>query len=296
MKIKTFGYYAGEGIHSIGRNKMMSIASISTVMASLLIFGIFFITMANVNFMVKNVESSVEIKVFLKEDISNNQMSMIESEVKKSPGVTDIRYESKQQAMENFKKQLGENDDLVAGIDPEKVMPRSYIVKFEGPQYIDGVVQKLNLMEGIDKVNDARPIMDKLMQITGFVRTLGISLMVILIVVSVFLISNTIKLTVLARKREIGIMKYIGATDWFIRWPFVIEGVLLGLLGSIIAAAILGYGYVIASDAVMVKNLMIIKLVDPLDIIPYMTAVFLSVGVVLGSLASIISMRKFLRV
>lgn len=295
MKIKTFSYFAKEGVRSISRNKMMSIASISTVMASLLIFGLFFITMINVDFMVKNVESSVEVKVFLKNDITNDQMSAIESSMKKSEGVTDVRYESKQQALENFKNQLGEKSALVEGVDPEEVMPRSYIIKMEGPQYVDGVVQTLKGLQGIDQINDARPIMDRLMQITGFVRTLGLGLMIVLLVVSVFLISNTIKLTVFARKREIGIMKYIGATDWFIRWPFIIEGVLLGLFGSIMSGAILGYGYIVASDAVA-KNLVIVNLVDPMDIIPYMAAIFLAVGVVLGSLGSIISMRKFLRV
>lgn len=295
MKIRTSGYYIREGLKSIVRNKMMSIASISTVMASLLIFGIFFITMANVNFMVKNVEKSVEIKVFLKEDITNNQMNKIETSMKTAQGVADVRYESKQQALENFKKQLGDNSDLVSDIDPEKVMPRSYIIKMEGPQYVEVVVNELKSLDGIDKINDARPIMDKLMQITGFIRTLGIGLMVTLLIVAVFLISNTIKLTVIARKKEIGIMKYIGATDWFIRWPFMVEGILLGLLGSVLSGAILSYGYIVAVD-VVAKNLMIVQLVDPIDIIPYMGAIFIATGLFLGSFASMVSMRKFLRV
>lgn len=295
MKISTFGYYAREGVHSIFRHKMMSIASVTTVMASLIIFGIFFITMANVNFMVKNVEASVEVKVYLKDDVTDDQMSEIESQLKETSGVTDVEYESKQQALENFKKQLGEKADLVDGIDAEEVMSKAYIIKMESPKFVDGVVQKLNSFEGIDKIYDARPIMDRLMQITGFVRVLGLCLMGVLLVVSVFLISNTIKLTVMARKREIGIMKYIGATDWFIRWPFVIEGIILGLLGAILSGVVLGYGYVVASDTIA-ANLMIVKLVDPLDVIPYMLAIFAAVGFVIGSLGSIISMRKFLRV
>lgn len=295
MKIRSFGYYFKQGLKSIARNKMMSIASVSTVMASLLILGIFFITMANVNYMVENVEAGVEIKVFLKDDITNNQKSEIETTLKNSEGVTDVSFETKQQALENFKKQLGDNGDLVAGIEAEKVMPNSYIVKMEGPQYVDGVVEKLNNMEGIDKINDARPLMEKLMRITGFVKTLGITLMTVLLIVSVFLISNTIKLTMIARKREIGIMKYIGATDWFIRWPFVIEGVLLGIMGAVISGIVLGYGYMVAVDAVA-KNLVIIKLVEPMDIVPYMAALFIALGVVIGSVGSMVSMRKFLHV
>lgn len=295
MKIKTFGYYAKQGLHSITRNKMMSLASISTVMASLLILGIYLITVANVSSMVKSVESGVEIKVFLDNDISNDEMSAIETLAKNSPGVSSVEFESKQQALENFREQLGENGDLVADIDAEKVMPMSYIIKMEGPQYVDGVSNALSSMQGIDKINDARPIMDKLMNITSFVKTLGICLMIILLIVSIFLISNTIKLTVIARKREIGIMKYIGATDWFIRWPFVIEGMTLGLIGSILSGIILCYGYIVASDAVS-KSLQIINLVQPIDIIPYMAALFVLMGLIIGSLGSIVSMRKFLHV
>ena len=294
MKIKTFGYYAKQGLHSISKNKMMSLASISTVIASLLILGIYFITVVNVNSMVTNVESGVEVQVFLTDNITNNQMSNIETEVKKVKGVSNIEFESKQQALEKFREDLGENGDLVADIDAEKVMPKSYIIEMEGPQYVDGVVQILNGMDGIDKINDARSLLDKLMNITSFVRTLGICLMVILLIVAIFLISNTIKLTVFARKREIGIMKYIGATDWFIRWPFVIEGMLLGLIGSVVAGIILGYGYIIASDSTTIN--LIIKLVEPIDIIPYMAAIFLALGLVIGSLGSMLSMRKFLHV
>lgn len=295
MKIKSVGYYMKQGFQSINRNKMMSIASISTVMASMLILGIFFIAMVNVNFLVKSVEEGVEIKVFLKDDITDDQKSSIESSMKNAQGVTDVVFESKQQALENFRKQLGENGSLVDGIDAEKVMPCSYIIKMEGPQYVDGVVQTLRSMEGIDKINDARPIMDKLMKITNFIKTLGLALMGILLVVSVFLISNTIKLTVIARKKEIGIMKYIGATDWFIRWPFIVEGVLLGVLGAIISGLILGYGYFVSVDA-MAKNMALVKLVEPWDIVPYMSALFLALGVLIGSIGSALSLRKFLRV
>lgn len=295
MKIRTCGYFVSEGIKSVYRNRMMSIASVSTVMASLLILGIFYITMSNVNYMMKNVESGVEVKVFLKNDITNDQMNQIESEAKSSMGVTSVSFESKEQALENFKKQLGDNQDLVEGIDPNKVMPESYIIKFKGPKYVDEVVQRLKSLQGIDEIKDGREYVDKLVKITNFVKTLGISLMVILLAVAVFLISNTIKLTVIARRREIGIMKFIGATNWFIRWPFVVEGVLLGLLGALISGAVVGYGYTLAVDAI-VKNLVIVNLMNPASIIPMMMLIFIGVGVILGFTGSAVSMRKFLNV
>jgi cell division transport system permease protein len=296
MKIKTYGYHIKQGFKSVAKNKMMSIASISTVVASLLILGIFLITMFNVDFLVKDVESGVEIKVYLKDDITNNQKAEIESQMKLTQGVTAVEYESKEEALEKFKAQLGDNSELVAGINAEEVMPSSYIIKMEGPKFVQGTVEKLKTLSGIDEIKDGGQIVDKLMQITGFVKTLGISLLAILTIVSVFLISNTIKLTVLARRREIGIMKYIGATDWFIRWPFVIEGLFLGLIGAVISALIVGYGYVLASNAVARNMMSLIRLVDPMDIVPYMSAAFAAMGLLIGSVGSIISMRKFLKV
>lgn len=295
MKISSFCYYVKQGLKSIGRNKMMSIASISTVMASLLILGIFYITIVNVNTFVQDVESTVEIKVYLKNEITDDQKAAIESEVKQSEGVTDISFESKEQALENFKKSLGDKGEVVEGIEAEKVMPTSYIIKLSGPQYVSGVSEKLSTLAGIDQIFDDRSTMDKLASIISFVKTFGISLMAVLLIVSIFLISNTIKLTVFARKREIGIMKQIGATNWFIRWPFVIEGMLLGLIGAILSSALLGYGYMIAANAVT-ENLIIVQLVDPYVILPYMVAVFLSIGFIIGSVGSVVSMRKFLNV
>lgn len=295
MKIRTCGYHITEGIKSIYRNRMMSIASISTVMASLLILGVFYITMSNVNYMMKKVGSEVEIKVFLKNNITVEQKSKIEAQAKTSGGVTSVIFESKEQALENFKNQLGDNKDLVEGIDPNKVMPESYIIKLKGPEYVDGVVQNIKALQGVDEIKDGRQFVDKLIKITNFIKTIGIVLMLILLFVAVFLISNTIKLTVIARRREISIMKYIGATNWFIRWPFVIEGVFLGLLGALISGAVVGYGYNLAVEAVA-KNFVIVNLMNPADIIPYMVLMFIVVGVGLGFAGSAVSMRKFLNV
>lgn len=295
MKIKTVGYHFNQSLKSIVRNRMMSIASITTVMATLLILGVFYVTMSNANFMMKNVGSTVEIKVFLKDNLDNNQMKVIEREAKNSPGVTDVIYETKQEALENFKEQLGENAEVVEGIDADKVMPASYIIKMNGPEYVDGVVEKLKGMEGIDKINDARPVMELLIKITNFVKTIGLALMIILFIVSIFLISNTIKLTVSARKREIGIMKYIGATNWFIRWPFVIEGILLGVIGAVISGIIVSYGYGAVSQ-MLIKDFKILELIKPKDIVPNMISIFICLGAAIGSIGSIISMRKFLNV
>lgn len=295
MKIKTALYYIKQGTNSISRNKMMSIASISTVMASLFILGVFFIGIMNVNYFVENIEKSVQIQVFLKDEINDSQKNTIESTIKGCVGVNEVDFESKQQAFEKFKEELGDRGDLVEGIDADKVMPVSFIVKLEGPQYVEGVVQSIKDLEGIDKINDVKSLMDMLIKLSNFIKTLGLIIMIVLIAVSIFLISNTIKLTVVSRKREINIMKYIGATDWFIKWPFIIEGIFLGLIGSLLSFILLCYGYIAVSDYIL-KEFIIIKPIDIIEIAPYMGIMFIGIGLIIGALGSAISIRKFLHV
>lgn len=295
MKISMGVYHLKQGIKSIFRNKMMSIASISTVMASLLILGIFYLTVTNVNYMVRGVEASVQVKAFLKDNITEEQKGLIDTEISKISGVTKVEFESKEQALKNFKSQLGDNSSLVDGVDPNKVMPESYIISLDNPRVVDSVVNKLKTMQGVDEIKDGRTYVDKLIKITDFIKNLSLGLMIILLVVSVFLISNTIKLTVMARRREIGIMKYIGATNWFIRWPFVIEGMLLGIIGSAISGALISYGYSLAFESAG-KKLIIVNLIAPGKVIPQMEAMFIVIGVLLGFIGSTASMRKFLNV
>jgi len=296
MKISTAKYFIKDAFVNLRRNATVSTASMATVAATLFILGIFLLTVLNVNRGIVNVESKVEVKVFLKDDITEAQKAALETQIKSVDGVVKVSFETKAQALENFKKQLGEqNQSLVEGLEKDNPMPNSYIVKVNDPEAVTNVVNGITGMAGIDSIKDGREIVDKILSITNTIKWVGSVIFVILIGVSLFLIGNTIKIIVYSRRREIGIMKYIGATDWFIRWPFIIEGVLLGISGALIANILLFYAYKLAY-AKITSGLLMMQLVPVYYVSTYILALFIFFGAAIGAAGSILSIRKFLAV
>lgn len=296
MKISTFKHFVGDALKNLKRNRTMSTASVATVAATLFILGLFLLTILNIKQVMRDVESKVEIKVFLKEDIKADEQKNLEAAIKDTAGVVEVIYESEEQALENLKKRFGEQyKTLLDGLDKENPMPSSYIIKVEKPEVVSKVVENIKDKPGIEVIKDGKEVVEKIIAITNAVRWIGIVIFAILIGVSLFLIGNTIKLTVYARRREIGIMKYIGATDWFIRWPFILEGIFIGILGALVATVVLNYGY----KYVFVKmstQLMMIQLVDPSYVFNTMLGQFMLGGMFIGVLGSIMAIRKFLAV
>lgn len=296
MRISTGKFFIMDAIKSFKRNKTVSIAAAATVAATLFIFGVFVLTLLNVKQGILEVESKVEAKVILKDSITMTQQRDLEKKIKEVDGVVDVSYESKAQAMEKFKKQLGEqNKSLVEGLDKDNPMPNSYIIKVQKPEIVSEVVNHIKGSEGIESIKDAREVIEKLMSITRTLKWVGSVIFVVLIGVSLFLIGNTIKITVYSRRREIGIMKYIGATDWFIRWPFIIEGIIIGIIGAMVADAILYYVYRIAYVKLS-TGLIIMQLIEPQYVLTNILGLFIIIGAFIGSLGSILSIRKFLAV
>lgn len=293
MKIRTFKYFAKESINSIRRNRVMSLASVSTVAAALFILGVFMLMALNVDKFMQTVESKVEIKAFLNDNITTLKQQGIEDQLKQIIHVKSIEFESKQQALENFKKELGDNKDLANGLELDNPLPASYIVKVDKPENSIKVSSQISKIEGIGKVNDGKEIVDQIVKVTRFVKIISILLMIILGVIAISLISNTIKLTVYARKREIGIMKYIGATDWFVKWPFIMEGVLLGLFGAILSITLLIVGYSFVSKAVS-TGIIVFSLVPPNEIMSGLIYQFCLIGMAIGGIGSLLSIRRFL--
>jgi len=291
--IRNCGYYIKEGMKSIVNNKVMSFASATTVAAALFVFGVFTLLVVNVDSLMSNVENKIEIQAFLRDNVTTIQEKSIERTIDDMPNVKEIKYESKTDALKNYEKQLGENKDYAKGLEKDNPLPASFIIKVDKPESVAGVSSKIKEIKGIEKVNDGQGVVDKVIHVTKIVKVTSFILMIILAVVAIALISNTIKLTVYARKREIGIMKYIGATDWFIKWPFVIEGMVLGFLGAIISIIVLslGYNYLIGF---IQKDAVIFSLVSPYQIMEQLLWQFSLVGVFIGGLGSLISIRKFL--
>ncbi|APC42176.1 permease-like cell division protein FtsX [Clostridium estertheticum] len=292
MKISTIKYFIMDALKSLKRNKTVSIASVATVAATLFILGVFLLIVFNVNAGVKELGAKLQATVYLKDNITIADKSAIERTLNGVAGVSSITFEDKNDALNNAKKQFGkENESLTKGL--EKIFPTSYVVKVEKPEMVSSVVKAVTGLKGIEKINDGRETVDKIIKITNTLKIVGIVLFAILVSVSLFLIGNTIKLTVYSRKKEIGIMKFVGATDWFIRWPFIIEGMLLGISGAIISTGVLYYAYKLVFEKVT-SGVLGITLINPYIILSTTLWQFMLGGLIIGALGSSISIRKFL--
>lgn len=296
MKISTLKYFSIDAFKSLKRNRTLSVASIITVSLTLFMFGIFLIAMLNANKLVKNVESKLEVQVFLKEKISESDKNNIEKTVKNINGVVQVSYETKEQALEKYKEQLGEkNEGLLKGFDKENPLPESYIVKVKSPELVEVVVSNIEKKSGVEEVVANRELVDRIAAFTKGIKWVGAAALIILIPISLLLIGNTIKLAVYSRRREIGIMKFVGATDGFIRWPFIIEGIVIGLIGSLISGLLLHYSYNLIYHKLSVSVPML-NLVSSTYILGNVLWIFILSGIIIGSVGSIMSIRKFLRV
>lgn len=295
MLFRNFKYFLREGFNNLTRNRLMTIASITSVMAALIILGLFLLIILNVDTMANQVESQLELKAFLKDDLTEEQIDKIKKEIESIDGVTSIIFESKEQALEKFKQQLGDKSYLAEGLEKDNPLPQSYIVKVKDANLMKEIAKDIKQIDGVDKVSYGQDVVEKLLGIIRIIRIVGFSIILILFIISIIIISNTIKLGVFARRREISIMKYIGATDWFIRWPFLIEGIVLGLAGALLSVGILAlmYGYALN----FVNNRLIVFDLLPLSkMTKEMTVYFSLIGAVIGAVGSGLSIKRFLNV
>ena len=295
MKISTIKYYIVDALKSLKRNSTVSLASVATVAATLFILGVFLLIVFNVNAGVQELGSKLQVKIYLKDDLTIGDKSAIEKVLNNVQGVSDIKYEDKSDALEKVKKQFGEDSkSLVQGFEKKNPFPNAYVVSVKSPEIVNTVVKAAEGLKGIEKIKDVREIVDKIIKITNTLKIIGLALFVILISVSLFLIGNTIKLTLYSRKKEIGIMKFVGATDWFIRWPFIIEGMLLGISGAIISTGVLYYAYRMVFLKYTANALLGVNLINPQLILSTTLWQFMLGGLLIGALGSIMSIRKFL--
>lgn len=274
----------------------MGLASVSSITAVLIILGMVLIMILSLNNIVSETKSKFdEIQVFLEDDISEEQLNKVEDEAKNNEGVLSVIYQTKDQAMEIMKEDWDENAYLLEGLETNPLQ-NSFVIQLKDIEYADSVVDKVKNLQGIDEVVYYKDIIDKLVTFTSYVRGGGLIIIGILIFVSVFIISNTIKITVTARKREINIMKYVGATNGYIRGPFIMEGILFGLIGAILSVLIVNYSYSYFFNAVNDKLyvLFTVYLVPPAALIKDIAIMFVAIGVGIGALGSLVSLKRFL--
>lgn len=295
--MRAFSYTIRQAFSQIARNKNMSTASVFAITAMMLILGMFFILMVNVNLMAENAEEQFEtIQVYLEESVTDETALEMTAEIEGMKNVADARFITKDEALQIMKTRWGENAYLLDGL-VDNPFPSTIEITSTGLEYENSIVKSVEGMEGVEEVKFHQETIDKIMSITKYVETGALVLIVILIIVSIIVVSNTIKLTVHAREKEIQIMKYVGATNWFVRGPFLVEGIIIGFIASIVAAAIVGFGYYKLVDMFAEKVLIIFSsgMVPFEFIIQNVVIIFVALGVCIGALGSILSMRRFLR-
>jgi len=249
----------------------------------------------NANNIAATMESSVEISVFLKEKTTHAQAKDLENQIKSLPDVAQVQFVPKEQALEEMKKNFGDKKDILAGLEEKNPLPDAFRVKSGAVEDVAPLAGRLKSLAQVDQVRYGQGVVEKLLALSRWVRAAGMVTMVLLGIAAVFLIATTIRLSVFARRKEIGIMKFLGATNWFVRFPFLLEGMFLGLAGSLLAVAGVYFGYFSLIRNIKI-SLPFIQVVTERSLIIPLLEGLLVLGLVIGALGSMISMRRFLRV
>lgn len=298
MKHSIIGYLLGEGFRNVFHNKKSSGASLAIMCATMLIFGVFFMIIENINSAVKTIELQQGMQVFIQKDATDEQISQIGEQIKAINGVNTIKFISKEDALNYNREKLG-NPALFVGYDEENPFKASYLVTLTDLKLSSEVQENIYKLDNIASITSQDNTINNLVKIANGIKIVSIVVLSLLVIISIFIIANTIKLTVHARRKEISIMKYVGATDSFIRWPFIIEGIIIGIIAAIISLAVLGLAYnliisKLGNSAVLAKIGM--SLLSFADISTLLVIVYLVLGIGIGALGSTISMRKYLKV
>lgn len=291
----SLGYFWKETFYSLFRNKFMAVASVLTVTLSMFILGVFLCAVLNINHMATYLENQVEMTVYLKDGLNTEQVMSVGKKLKALPDLKEIKFTNKDQAMAEFKQRLGDQQGILDAINGNP-LPSSYSTSFATPASLKNAVSIVTQYPEVDSVQYGQDIIEQLYKVAQVIRIGGIILIVFLAGAELFIISNTIRLTVFARRREIQIMKYVGATNGFIRWPFIFEGMIIGFIGSGLSAFILWEGYKVVLMEMAQAGLVFIPMIPLWPFIGYMTVMLLAAGIIIGILGSTISLRKYMKV
>lgn len=297
MKVRTLRRHAKESLKSISRNGWMTFASVSAVTVTLLLVGVFFVIMMNLNKVASTIEEDVEIRVHIDVAANKEDQQVLQKKIEQIPEVKTVRFSSKEQELENIIKSLGDEGEAFKLFEQDNPLNDVFIVKTKNPQDTMKIAQEIEQIEYASKVKYGQGEVEKLFSFTKVSRNVGLVLIVGLLFTAMFLISNTIKITIIARRREIEIMRLVGATNSFIRWPFFLEGLWLGLLGALLPIILVGTAYYYVYDYLEPKlQDHFIKLLEFTPFIYQIAGLLLLIGAVIGVWGSLMSVRKFLKV
>lgn len=295
MKIQTIEYYFREVLLSMIRKRWMTFASIGTVAVSLFVLGVFLILVMNINKMASSLESQVQISVYINDGLDEAGRKEIEQMTRDMKSVSEIKYVPREEALKKLQERLGENKKILDALGESNPLPNSFLVTVKNPEDVQKTAVLIADLYGVDEVKYGQDVVANLFELTHLIRFFGFILMGLLLFATIFIISNTIRLTVFARRKEIAIMKYVGATDWFIRWPFVLEGVGLGLIGGGVSAFALRSFYSAMVDKIY-ESLAFLPMVEQYPFMNYLTIALIVAGILIGILGSTVSLKRFMEV
>ena len=298
MKYNVISYFLSEGFRNVFKNKKSTFSCLGVMCATMLIFGLFFAIGQNIESMLTEIEDAQAIRVFLLQETTDERVAQIGEEIKAIEGVNTVVQKTREESYNEVKEGLGENTAALEALEPAS-FSESYVITLTDLDLNESVQEKINQIDGIKRITSSNQTITALSNIGKWIRIVTGSMLIVLILISIFIISNTIKLTVHARRKEISIMKYVGATNNFIRTPFMIEGIIIGLISSIISVLLVGGGYNLVRSKVMqseTAHTIGINILNFSELSTEITMVYIILGVGIGIIGSSISMKKYLDV
>ncbi len=286
-----------EGFKNLARNRWMSVASVSAVTVTLLLVGVFATLLLNLNDIGKQIEEDVEVRAFIEVTADEDARDALQEEIEGISEVSSVKFQSKEEGLDELIESLGDEGQVFESLKDENPLNDVFIVNAENPEDTIAVAKEIETFKNIDKVEYAEETVQRLFKVMDIARNVGLAIIAGLLFTAMFLIANTIRITIVARRKEIEIMKMVGATNWFIRWPFLVEGIMIGILGSVIPIllVIFGYDFLFSEISTRYPTLFI----DLLPVYPFVlqvSALMLLMGVIIGLWGSFTSIRKYLKV
>lgn len=291
-------YFMGEAKKNILRNGLMSVASLFTIVSCLVILGVFMIISLNVETVTEQIKDQCEIQVFLDMNTSDERVTAIGNEISSIENIKSVEIYTKEQMLEEVKATMfkGREDLIESFSADDNPFSDSYKIVLNDISLASETAELLSVIENVESVTNKQDVVNVVLSISKNVRAVTVVIMLLLLLVAVVIISNTVRLTVFNRRKEIGIMKYIGATDRFIRVPFIFEGVIIGILGAIISFLLMFGGYIFILRLIETSNFDLFTLISPEPVALWLGVIFIFVGGLIGMLGSVVSMKKYLKV
>ncbi len=297
MRFNVINYLIGEGIRNLFKNKKSTMSSLMIMCATMLIFGLFFVIGENLNAFVENVAEAQEIRVIIDNDATDSEIEEVGNEILGIEGVKSAEFVSKDEALDYMKDMLG--DEVLEGYSERNILSAAYNVTLTDLKLNNEVQDSINQLPHVKKIVSSNQVIAQIISLAKGVRIVTAGILALLIIISVSIITNTIKLAVHSRRKEISIMKYVGATNSFIRWPFLVEGIIIGIVAGLLSVALIGGVYtgiahkLADTSFLQMANWSLLNFSDMFNLI---LIVYLGLGIGIGILGSSISMRKYLEV